>query len=176
METEVSTYWSGWRLWGILLSFFYFILYWLQLPTTAVQKWNKNKQFSNLVCFSNSLKKAWPGSSLAFQTKIALSSDPVGYFGHLQNFSLSKWLYLIVKVWSFSFCLSTTCLWLLSNNFISDLDKNEMLVFLKSWPASTCFFSIFDFKWGGQKLSKCNDFFPSGTAFDSEQLDLNHKT
>ena len=66
----------------------------------------------------------------------------------------------IFKVWSFSSCLSTTCLWLLSNNFISDPDKNEMLVFLKSWPASTCFLSIFNFKRGGQKLSKCMISFP----------------
>ena len=33
---------------------------------------------SYLVCFSNRLRKARPGSSLAFQTKIAISSDPVG--------------------------------------------------------------------------------------------------
>jgi hypothetical protein len=38
----------------------------------------KTNFFSNLVCFSNRLKKARPGFSLEFQTKIALSSDPVG--------------------------------------------------------------------------------------------------
>ena len=67
-----------------------FILYWLQLPTTAVHKWNKNKQFSNLVCFSNGLKKARPGFSLAFQTKIALSSDQAGYFCSCSRIFLSQ--------------------------------------------------------------------------------------
>ena len=67
-----------------------FILYWLQLPTTAVYKWNKNKQFSNLVYSSNGLKKARPGSSLAFQTKIALSSDQAGQLCSFSRIFLSQ--------------------------------------------------------------------------------------
>ena len=48
-------------------------------------------------------------------------------FGHFHNFSFSKWLCFIFKVCTFSFCLSSACLWPLSNIFTSDSDKNEML-------------------------------------------------
>ena len=90
----------------------------------------KHKQtiFQSCLLFKWAKKKARPGLFLAFQTKIALSSDQAGHFLFIfQNFSFSKRLYFIFKVCTFSLCLSTTCQRLLSNNFSSDLDKNEML-------------------------------------------------
>ena len=57
------------------LSFSSFLAGYNCLQQLYINRAKTNNQFSNLVCFSYRLTKGRPGSSLAYQTKRALSSD-----------------------------------------------------------------------------------------------------
>ena len=90
----------------------------------------KQKQtiFQSCLLFKWAKKKARPGLFLAFQTKIALSSDQAGHFLFIfQNFSFSKWLYFIFKVCTFSSCLLLHVCGLCQIASLKIQTKNEIL-------------------------------------------------